>query len=316
MEPTNQTPIEDKEFDAIKAKIPFDEDDKKKVEPVVTPKAPAPKDEPKEPVKPTPVVKTEEKDEEPIVPRTPRPEKYIPINQYTSEKSQWKETVAEKDKRIAELQTIADSKPNTKKNDDLIKAYQDKYDVDEETAKAEIDRVRFLTEFGKEETVPKQPESKPVAELTPEQQAKIEKADMIEAQSLYEQEFKKDAIPQLISLFPNATPAQLESAKAEMEKLATTEKYLDKSLDYIAFKEKDTLSGLFAGERKGPESARTPIKGKVELTSSDFDNGKTPFNELDNLSPEEADKIVRNFSIKTWDRYSHYKSQQEEIRIS
>lgn len=313
MEKTNQTVPEDKDFDAIKAKIPFDDDDKKKDEPKEQPKAPEPKVDDKAPVVDPKDQKTEEKDE-PI--RTPRPEKYIPIKQYTSEKEQWKETLSKKEQEIADLKVIAESKPDSKKEDSLKKAYMEKYGVDEETAEAEIERVRFVNEHGKEKAPPAKEEKPQSPTLTPEQQAKIEKAEEIEAKEFFNKEFLEDAVPQLKNLFPNATQAQLEQAKAEMEALATTTKYLDKSLDYIAFKERDALADIFAGERKGPESARSPQKGKMTYTSADFEKGKTPFSELENLSEEERNNVVKGFSIKTWDAYVHYQNLQDDVKIS
>ena len=317
MEPTNQTSQEDKEFDVIKAKIPFDESDKKpevpKEEPKpTTPPEPKPKEEPKEPVV-DPKDQKPDGEEEPKKPS--RPEKYIPIKQYTSEKEQWKETLSKKEQEIADLRTIADSKPDSKKEDSLKKAYMEKYDVDEETAEAEIERVRFVNEHGKEKVEPKKPETPPTPSLTPEQQAKIEKAEQIEATQLFNQEFLDDAVPQLKTLFPNATPEQLEKAKGEMESLATTSKYLDKSLDYIAFKERESLAEIFASDRKGPESSRPPQKGKTTYTSADFDKGKTPFSELTLLSEEERNNIVKGFSVKTWDDYNHYINQQDDLVV-
>lgn len=317
MEQTNQTPQEDKEFDAIKAKIPFDESDKKPEEPKEQPKpTTSPESKSKEQPKETVVDPKDQKPEDEEDPKKPsRPEKYIPIKQYTSEKEQWKETLSKKEQEIADLKAIADSKPDSKKEDSLKKAYMEKYGVDEETAEQEIERVRFVNEHGKEKVEPKKPETPPTPSLTPEQQAKIEKAEEIEAIQLFNQEFLNDAVPQLKNMFPNATPEQLEKAKVELEALATTSKYLDKTLDYISFKERDSLAEIFAGDRKGPESGRPPQKGKSTYTSSDFEKGKTPFSELDNLSAEERNNIVKGFDVKTWDAYVHYQNTQDELIV-
>lgn len=317
MEPTNQTTQEDKDFEAIVAKIPFDESDKKpevpKEEPKPTPPPEQkPKEEPKEPVV-DPKDQKPEDDED--LKKPSRPEKYIPIKQYTSEKEQWKETLSKKDQEIADLRAIADSKPDSKKEDSLKKEYMEKYGVDEETATAEIERVRFVNEHGKEKVEPKKLETSPTPLLTAEQQAKIEKAEQIEAVELFNQEYLNDAVPQLKTMFPNATQEQLEKAKGEMEKLATTSKYLDKSLDFIAFKERQALAEIFAGSRKGPENGRPSQKGNTSYTSSDFDKGKTPFSELDSLPPDERNEIVKGFNIKTWDAYVHYQNTQDELIV-
>lgn len=317
MEKTNQTPEVDKDFETIKAKLPFDEADKKPEAPKEpeAPAEPAKPETPKEPVADRKDQKPEDKEPE-DKPVATRPERYIPVKKYTDEKNDWKQSDLKKDQKIAELQAIADGKPDTAKNDNLIKAYCEKYNVDEDTARAEIDRVKFVNEFGEQKPAsePKKPDEP--AKLTPEQEAKIERADEIEANDLFNKEFNEVAIPSLKQLFPNATPEQLAEAKKELEALATTTPYLDKSLDYVAFKEKDALSDIFSAERKGPEPSRATQKGASALTASDFENGKTSFAELDKLPSADREKIFKGLSIKAWDAYTHYQQQNQEVQVS
>lgn len=320
MEPTNQTnldkqAIEDKDFEALKAKIPFDADDTKKEEkPTVTP----PKEEEKKDIKPPVIdiaVKGEEKIETPP-PRAPRPEKYIPLDKYIDEKKEWKSSEESKDKRIAELETIAGLNDQTKKFDSAVKKYAEKHGVDEETAKLEVEKVRDILDFTSPPVVKPTEKKSDVPTLSDEQRRSLQEADQIRAEKAFNVEYDTVAIPQLKTLFPNATLAQLNDAKADLEKLACTEKYLDKSLDYIAFKEKAALSDIFSTERKGPESSKPTQKGKETLTPKDFNENKTSFKELQSLSIEERDNIVKAFDDKTWDKYMNWISQNEELEVS
>lgn len=315
-------PNEDKDFDAIKAKIPFDnEDDKKTEQPAPTPPKPEEKSAPEKKTEEKPPVSEEE--EEPAPPPPNRPLKYIPVGQYTEEKKKWTGDMAAKDRRIKDLEKVSAGAQNTAKFDENIKKYAEKHGLEESVAREEI--TRFKDAFGtfnpngsqrEEPEVEKKEEDAPDAHLSEEQKTALQEAELIKAEKAYDTEYSTVAVPQLKSFFPQATEAQILAAKEEVEKLACTEKYLKSPLDYIVFKEKDALSAIFAPDRKGPEPTRPSPRGKQSYTSQDFEGGKTPFTALASLTPEERNKIVLGFSSKTWDKYTHFNNTQAELEIS
>lgn len=323
MEKTTQTPPDnDAAFEAIKAKIPMEESDTKPAPTVKPEEAPAPKEEEK---KPEPVAPKEEKPEEKKpeptpepAPRAPRPQKYIPIVQYVSEKEEWKGNKAQLEARIKELEAVSNPALNQKKQDELIKKYAEKHGMDEETARAEVARVQDIIDLSAPEKEKKTDAPAPTQEKSEEEKKQQEEYQVLKSQELYRQEFTDVALPQLNQTFPNLTKEQIELAKDEIEKLASTEKYLDKPLDFIIFKERETLGKLFEApvERKGPEATRPAQRGAPTLTPSDFKAGKTPFTALASLTAEQRDKIVNGFDGKTWDKYTHFLAQNEELEIS
>jgi hypothetical protein len=328
----NNQPIidEDSKFDAIKGKIPGLEDepapsdadkkaqeekekadadakaaaDKKAEEDANIAKGLNPDGTPKV----TPGEKKEKgQDDPPPPPPDPRPLKYIPIKQYTEEKRKWNETADEFKTRISELETALAGRPGTKKSDDAIKAYAEKYDADEE-------QIRELREaLG----VPDKKVVEAPGKISAEDQATNDRAREIVANQMFNDEYVKLAVPQLQTLYPTATAQQLEKAKEIVEQIATTEEYLDKSLDFVVFKNKDAFEKLFAPDRKGPETTRqAPDRGKSTYTASDFASGQTPFSTLAELPSEEQGKIVEAMDLKTYDKYMNWINQNDTLVIN
>jgi len=239
--------------------------------------------------------------------KSSRPEKYIPIKQYTDEKKQWRESEASYKERIGQLEAIAGGKEGSKKTETAVKEYAEKYGVDEES-------VRDLAKIIKGED---KPPVNPETPIKPEDQKLLDEAREIEANQLFAEEFNTLAKPEIKSLFPNATQEQIESAKAELEKLACTSQYLDKSLDFIVYKEKANLGKLFVVGRKGPESSHTaPDKGKATYTADDFKGGKTPFSVLADLSGDEQNTIIEKMDMKTYESWSNWNVQNDPIVIN
>lgn len=315
MEKTNQTPPIDADFEAIKAKLPFDQDDKG------ADKKPVVEEKPIE----TPPAKKEiidekqsekDKDDEGDKPKPSRPEKYIPVKQYTDEKRSFQETIAEQEKKIAELSKIANLSEGSKKLDEAVKKYAEKHGVEEEIAREEVQKVKDILDLTSDrEEKPQKKEN--ISTMSEDDRKILEEAQEIKAEKLFLQEFDDVATPQIKDLFPNASPSKMAEAKEELQKLACTNQYLDKSLDYIVFKEKETFSKIFAPDRVGPEGGRSSSgKNKQVFSASDFEGGKTNFSELTKLSTEERDKIVKDFSPKVWDKYMHFLSINEDIEVS
>jgi len=83
----------------------------------------------------------------------------------------------------------------------------------------------------------------------------------------FEEEFKQ-SIPTIKELFPNATEAELDAIKVEVDKLSHTKEFHDKDLDYVVFKNKSVLSNFVSPKRKGMET-----RGRKEVgeTRTEFD---------------------------------------------
>lgn len=316
MDKTNQNDTEkDPEYEAIKAKIPGlgDEpkaEEKTEIKPEESPK-PEPKKEEKVPKKePEPEA---EKEEESVGDKPSRPVKYIPIKQYVDEKNKWKGTVEEKDKRIQALEAIVNGNEGSKKNADAIKAYADKYGVDEDSVKDLASLLRSNTDDS-----PKPPvDNKPTR--SEEDQKIIDEAQELKAEKLFNQEYTSLAVPEIKSLFPDATPEQLEQAKQEVSVLACTEKYIDKSLDFIIYKEREALSKIFKGtpSRKGPEGKGfTPEKGEQNYSATDFAQGKVSFDVLFELPVSKQNEIIDKMDIKTYEKMSNWINQNDTLAIN
>lgn len=81
-----------------------------------------------------------------------------------------------------------------------------------------------------------------------------EEREELKQQQLVDQEWKELNVNKQ---FPNASEEQITQAKERMEELARSEKYLDKEMDYILYKEKDTFDKiLFSPKQKTFESGR------------------------------------------------------------
>jgi hypothetical protein len=241
--------------------------------------------------------------------RPSRPEKYIPIAQYVEEKKGW-----QKDKeRVVELEAIVNGKKGSEKTEVAVKEYAEKYGVSEDSIKDLVSTIK--AEFASDQKSVATEDK--ASRLTPEEQQIIDDANQIKAANLFSKEFTDLALPELKKAHPEATPEQLSAAKAEIERLSCTKAYLDKSLDYVVFKESSLLSKIFAPTRKGPEGRGTsPASGSVSLTASDFKEGKTPFVELSKLSSSEQEKIVNDMDIPTYDKYSRWIEQNDELVIN
>lgn len=86
-------------------------------------------------------------------------------------------------------------------------------------------------------------------------------------------------LPQVKTMFPNASDEQIAKVKAEVDKLSHTKKYHQTDLDYILFKEKASFEKIaFSPKSKTFESGKPQVK-----TEDDFD-GSAPEN-LNDMSP-------------------------------
>jgi hypothetical protein len=92
----------------------------------------------------------------------------------------------------------------------------------------------------------------------------------IEAQA-FEREFKA-VTPTLKDMFPSISGDELEAVRTKLDDIAHSKEWFDKSLDYVAFKNKDQLSALVSPKKRGMESKNRQDMGEdnspaVDLTA-------------------------------------------------
>lgn len=82
---------------------------------------------------------------------------------------------------------------------------------------------------------------------------------------LFDGEFQK-VIPTLKEMFPKVSSEELEAVKEKLDVLSHTKEWYDKSLDYVAFKNKETLLALISPKKRGLES-----KGRKDIEEDSFE---------------------------------------------
>lgn len=177
---------------------------------------------------------------------------------------------AELEAKLAEASRAQDGKPAAEATQDAI-AYAKEVGADPALVQRIIDDAR--------KGIGMDPETKQLLEGVKtfmESNAKV-----IEAQK-FNEEFES-ITPSLKEMFPNATADELGAIKQQLDTLSHTKEWHDKSLDYVAFKNRDTLSALVSPKKKGMET-----KGRQDALpgSDDFD----PNADLSKLTPEQREK--------------------------
>lgn len=109
---------------------------------------------------------------------------------------------------------------------------------------------------------------------------------------LFEDEFQKST-PKLKELFPTVSPEELTAIKGELDTIAHTKEWHDKSLAYIAFEHKDTLSALVSPKKRGMEgNAR---KQDAAPNSFEFD----PNADYSTMTPKEREQWEAHYKGMT-----------------
>lgn len=106
--------------------------------------------------------------------------------------------------------------------------------------------------------------------IDPDIQAKLDKvlefaknnSEAIEKQQ-FDKEFESDGMPTVKEFFPQISADEIGRVKSEINKLAHTKGYEDKSLDYIIYKNRSTLSSLVSPKKRG-------IEGKSRVDSQEL----------------------------------------------
>lgn len=316
METTNHkpTPGSDPEWEAAQKRIPGiaetiipkEEEKAPEPKPEATPEAVTPPEEKKPEVK---------KPDEPVAgdppPTRTRPEKYIPVQQYTDEKRTWHESEAQYKSRIAELEKLA-GKAESAQSDDKIRVYAEKHGVTFEEAKDQVESLRDILGV----TAQKPTEVKP-AEFSPEQKASLARAEEAEARQVFDTEYNERAIPALKRLFPNATDSQILAAKKRVEEIACTTPFLKSPLRTVVIESEESLADLFKSKPGSPEAQRRGAdKNPVEFSASDFVDGKTSFKELENVTQDQLNNIVKGMDGKTYESYMRFVNANDKIIIN
>lgn len=286
--------------------------------------APANPDEPKKEDKQdvTPAPKVEEtppEDKKPDIdpPADPikkvnRPEAYIPMPKYLSEKQENDRILAEKDaqiadalKKVEELQAIANQKGGDQKDEDI-----ENFMAETGFDRATVDGFLKLAEKKL---------------LKPERLEAIKKAEMIvtetEIEEQFNAEFSKFGEPELKKRYPNITEAGLEKAKKLLDQVSHTADFSKSPLDFIIYKHSEAIEKLIADDSKKddvPQTKKTiesnhPGNGKNTnvLTAKDFE-GQTDFSALNDMEPSERSQLIKSFPTKTYENFVAWTGQQDK----
>lgn len=248
--------------------------------------------------------------------KKPRPERYIPVDKYNEKIGDFKKIVEDNQKRISELEKIIRDNQSVSKTDAAVKKYAEKYGLDIDLAREQIESLKEVLGVDIKPEDSRQNDQKE-PELPEDVKARLENAEIVEAKLAFDNEFKSQAIPQIKSIFPNATPEQIEVAKEEIEKIACTNENLDKSLDFIVFNSKNKLSKFFAVKPGHVESNnRGADRNPITVTAETLRDGKTSFSELEKLSGDEQGRIIEQMDNETYEKYKRHLYSSDQLIIN
>ncbi len=109
----------------------------------------------------------------------------------------------------------------------------------------------------------------------------------IEAQS-FEKEFQS-TLPTIKTMFPDASADEVGLIRTKLDELAHTDQYHDKELDYVIFKNQDSIKALISPKKRGIES-----KGRVDATAPTFTFD--PNADITKMSDKEAAEWEKAYS--------------------
>lgn len=107
----------------------------------------------------------------------------------------------------------------------------------------------------------------------------------------FEAEFNS-AKTTLNEFFPKVSSDEIESIKAKVDELAHSKEWHDKTIDYIIFKNKATLSALVSPKKRGMES-----KGKTDVEDTNFDFD--PNADYSKMTPAEREAWEKGYNSMT-----------------
>lgn len=293
----------------------------------VTPAKVEPKKEDKQDVTPAPKVEEPPKEEPKPEDKKPdidspadptkkvnRPEAYIPMPKYLSEKEENARILADKDAKLAEalkkvedLTNLAGQKDGDQKDED-IETFMAESGFD----RATVDGLLKLAEKRL---------------LKPGQLEAIKKAEMIvtetEIEEQFNAEFSKFGEPELKKRYPNITDAGLEKAKELLDKVAHTPDFNKSPLDFIIYKHSDQIEKLIADDGQKKDDVPLQTKKTIEsthpgngrntnvLSAKDFE-GQNDFSALNDMEQADRNQLIKQFSTKTYENFVSWVSSQEK----
>jgi hypothetical protein len=213
-----------------------------------------------EPTETTPEVKPEtpEKEETKV---EPKPEEVSNKEPSLKDwKHEYKETLktelqAEFDKKLEEMKAeMSKTKPNEVTTENLEE------EVKKLAAELQFDeaKTRRIIEVARKGIEPLTADDKKLLEeYRADKEARQAKDAEREQDEIFNTEWN-EVLPSIKTQYPNATDEQLQSAKDALDELSHSEKYHEMDMDYILFKEKESLGKiLFSPKQSTFESPRT-----------------------------------------------------------
>jgi len=249
--------------------------------PVVEAPAPVSRKEPEAPaaaVVPAVVPKVETK------PHTERPERYIPVPKYTSEKQAWN---TEKQTLLTTIAKAKGFEPGSAEETTAVQEFATKANITEEAARAALDLAR-------QSLFPKELQegfTKILTESTKADEAAAIAAKAKEEEEFFGTEYTPFQSEHLDTAYPNATDEQKTKARELMDQLSHVREYARLSLaDIFALpkvrKQFDELiapataadappappapAATETAPRKGPEASKPGGAAATTLKASDF----------------------------------------------
>jgi hypothetical protein len=302
VDPTDPAPADPKDPAEPEKKdpaIPTDPAD----DPAATDPTPAPAADPTpDPKKPDPAQDPADPEPEPQPqPRPARPERYIPVPKYKADKAAWEKREGELNAEIEQLRAASGQQPGTVTEDAEVTAFAKEHNLDEKAVRGLLALARKGIEIPKEQ----------LQRIDAAAQA----AKHQEEQTYFNSEIAK-MLPSLKQQFPNATDEQLQAASTLFKKLGYTEKYLDKELDYILYREKTQFDEIFAvapapAPRKGGEQPRPGAGSPSTLTVADIKEDKD-FERLETLADADQSRIVSQLPPLMYHKWVNWVRSRED----
>lgn len=261
--------------------------------------------------------KTIETPEPAKVPKIERPETYIPMPKYLSEKKDWekdKALLVDATKKIEELTALAGQKDGAQKDED-IEAFMEKTGFDKETVEGFLELAQKRLASGQS--------------LSEEERNAVTKATTIvheaEIEAAFAEEFKNLGEPVVMKAYPNAKPEQLTAVKEYLDKVSHTLENKDKPLEFLIWKNQDEIGKIFTEPapetppqtKKTLEPTRMGNGKQTTLSAADYADGKTDFGTLAELDASVRSEIIKNFDPKTYASFLTYaKGQSQGLEVT
>lgn len=186
---------------------------------------------------------------------------------YEEYKEKKQELRSEREAREALEKEVNDLKQklNESSTPEERQAAKDEIDEFAKTIDADPETIRKMRELFLKDLKPNLDESLK-KDLEEFKNWKQQNSQVLE-QQLFEKEFS-NSLKTIKELFPTASESELNDIKKELDVLSHTKEMHDKELDYVVFKNKDSLQNLVSPKKRGMESKD---RKDVPESNSEFD---------------------------------------------